>query len=65
MFRIGNKLRDVMLERKLTIRDVASLAGLNNRTVGKVLKNGLANAKTVGLIAAGLGISGAELLNDE
>ena len=64
MFKIGDKLRAIMFERKLTIRAMALICGLNNRTIGKLLKNGAANARTIGKIAAGLGISGSSLLND-
>ena len=59
------KITSLMFERGLTIRGLAQKAGLTETTAAKAIRGSQSNARTIGKLAAALGVKGEEILLDE
>lgn len=63
MFNVDpTKIRNLMFERGLTIRGLAQKAGVAEMTAAKSIRGSQFNARTVGKIAAALGVKGEDIL---
>lgn len=56
------RIRSLLLERSMSIRDLAKAAKLTEVTTAKALRGAKANIKTVGKLATALGVRGEEIL---
>ena len=66
MFEVNpTKIKSLMFERGLTIRGLAQKAGLTETTAAKAVRGTQANARTVGKLAAALGVKGEEIIMEE
>lgn len=64
MFKLNAKLvRRMMIERGLSLRQLAMQAGLNTATAGKLIRDGAtASLKTIGVLAKFFNVDGDELI---
>ena len=56
------KIRNLMFEHGLAIRGLSQKAGLAELTTAKILRGSQLNARTIGKLAAALGVKGEEIL---
>ena len=64
MFKLNAKLvRRMMIERGLSLRQLAAQSGLNTATAGKLIRDGAtASLKTIGTLAKFFNVDGEELI---
>lgn len=67
MFKVNSKLvRDELFKRGISIAGFAKLAGMNEVTVRKLIKDGaMASSKVIGTLAKFFGVGGNELILKE
>ena len=63
----GKAIRSLMLERQMTIRDVAKSAGVTETTAAKIIhgKAHSANGRTLSKIAAAFGVTADKILRGD
>ena len=59
------KVKSLMFEQNMTIRALSQKAGLAELTTAKILRGSQSNARTIGKLAAALGVKGEELILEE
>lgn len=66
MFNVDNrKIRGLLFDKHMTIKDLATQTGLNGVTCAKLVHGGRVNAKIIGVIASFFGVEGNSLIKEE
>lgn len=58
------RIETILAERHMTKKDLAEKCQMTRQNVSTVIRRGTAEPKTVGKLAAGLGVSVAEILTE-
>lgn len=61
----ATKIETILAERGITKAALADRAGISRQNISTIIRRGTAEPKTVGKLAAGLGVSVAELIQKE
>jgi len=59
------KLETMMAEQGLTKKALAANCGISAQNVSTIIRRGTAEPKTIGKLAAGLGVSVADIIREE
>lgn len=59
----ANRLQTLMIEKKMSLKELASKAGISPVTLSTIFKNGVARYKTIGALVYALNIKPAEIIS--